>query len=229
MRNLSTDTQHALAAEYVLGTLRGSARARFTAMMQADPALAAVVRRWEDFLTPLALNVAPVEPRARVWQAIEARIGTRTAAKPRSFWSSLDFWRIAGVSLAGVVVALLLVLMTPRAPEGPMMIAVLVTPEQVPRMVVEQHADMMKVRPVKAWTSAPGVDLELWAIGEDGKPRSLGVVASHKETDMPMPFDHAKMKGAMMIALSREPKGGSPTGTPTTVLCSGPLAKTQRA
>lgn len=230
MRKLPAGAQHALAAEYVLGTLRGPARARFAVMLQADPALAAVVRRWEDFLTPLALDVAPVEPRARVWQAIEARISTRSAAKSGSIWSSLDFWRVAGVGLASVVVALLLVLMTPRAPEGPMMVAVLATPEQVPRLVVEQHADMMKIRVVKPWTTAPGVSLELWAIGQDGKPRSLGLVASHQDTDMPMPHDHAKMKGAMTIALSREPKGGSPTGAPTgPVLCSGPLAKTQRA
>ena len=63
-----------LAAEYVLGTLRGPARRRFQTLLAAHPALRSAVQRWEDRLAPLAASVAPVAPPERVWTGIEARL-----------------------------------------------------------------------------------------------------------------------------------------------------------
>ena len=42
-----------LAAEYVVGTLRGRARARFQALLRYDPDLRRIVEEWEARLTPL--------------------------------------------------------------------------------------------------------------------------------------------------------------------------------
>ncbi|HSI58836.1 MAG TPA: hypothetical protein VLA16_14855, partial [Ideonella sp.] len=63
-----------LAAEYVLGTLRGRARHRFETLLPAHPALRWAVARWQDMLLPLAASVKPVEPSAAVWTGIEARL-----------------------------------------------------------------------------------------------------------------------------------------------------------
>src|SRR5258708_20410500 len=86
MRRLSADAAHALAAEYVLGTLRGRARNRFEALARDDRELAGVMRRWEEELTPLAERIAPIEPPARVWRAIESRIApvSSRASRPAS-------------------------------------------------------------------------------------------------------------------------------------------------
>lgn len=230
MRKLPSDLQHALAAEYVLGTMRGRARQRFEAMVRRDPALANVLAAWEAYLTPLVANVVPVEPPARVWKNIEARIGMR-GRKSASWWSSLDFWRVAGVALASVVVALSLVIATPDGPaEGPMMVAVLATPEQVPRIVVEQHPnDMIKVRMVKPWATMATQDLELWVVGKDGKPRSLGVIPYDRDSEMRMPGVNVQIAAGSAIAASLEPKGGSTTGVPTKVVCAGMIARPIRA
>ena len=59
-----------LAAEYVLGTLRGRARDALPALLRYDPDLRRIVAEWEARLTPLAAAAGEIAPPARVWQAI---------------------------------------------------------------------------------------------------------------------------------------------------------------
>lgn len=237
MRRLHPDVQHALAAEYVLGTLRGRARARFEALARADIALGTIVKEWEAFLTPLALKLKPVEPPESVWRAIEARIGGRTAAAAApSFWNSLGFWRTVGAGFAGLAVTLLAMTFTlapqkATEPAGAQMVAVLTSTgeDKAPRMVVEKHAGLVRVKMVKSWALEPSQDLELWVVPKDGPARSLGVVSNEGNTDVKLPNLDKMVADGTAFAISREPKGGSPTGTATgPVLCVGPIARTQR-
>jgi len=102
--------QDRLAAEYVLGTLRGRARLRFEAWTREDAALRRRVESWQERLMPLADAVKPVRPSPRVWKAIEARIGPEAAATgaPRAgFWESVTFWRTTGLVASGMAAALL--------------------------------------------------------------------------------------------------------------------------
>jgi len=75
-----------LAAEYVLGTLRGPARLRLARLMREDATVAHAVRGWEARLTPMASALREVRPHRRVWSAIEARLRradwSRRAARP---------------------------------------------------------------------------------------------------------------------------------------------------
>ena len=229
MRRVPATAHNALAAEYVLGTLRGRARQRFEALMQDDRALSDAVRAWEDWLTPLSALVEPVEPPERVWRAIEARITPRAAAQPTGFLASLGFWRGVGMALTVALVALLVLFPSaPPAPEKATMVAVLATPEADPRMVIERHAGKLMVKMVKPWADMPNQDLELWAIPKDGKPRSLGIVAYNKDSEVRMPNLDEKLAGTVAFAISREPTGGSknPDGPSGPVICSGPIART---
>jgi len=229
MRRVPATAQHALAAEYVLGTLRGRARQRFETLMQDDRELANAVRAWEDWLTPLSERVQPVEPPERVWRAIEARISPRAAAAPAGFFSSLGFWRGLGMALSVALVALLVLFPSaPPAPDKATMVAVLATPEADPRMVIERHAGKLMVKMVKPWAEMPNQDLELWAIPKDGKPRSLGLVAYNKDSEVRLPNLDEKLAGTVAFAISREPAGGSknPDGPSGPVICSGPIART---
>jgi len=231
MRPFSPELAHALAAEYVLGTLRGRARARFATLARADAALAAVLAEWENALTPLAAGIPAIEPPERVWQAIERRIAPRDAARAPSFWESLAFWRFAGAGLAAAVLALLLVIGGQQgAPDGPTLVSVLATPDQDVRMVIERHAMVLKVRMVKPWVTMPGQDLELWVVPRDGKPRSLGVVPFDRDSEIRPASLDAKLLEGVAFAVSKEPRGGSPTGAPTgPIVCSGAIARPTRA
>ena len=80
MRYRNPELGEKLAAEYVLGTLRGRARARFEALMRYDPALRGRVTDWEDKLTPLARAGTDIAPPARLWNALSQRIAGEAAA-----------------------------------------------------------------------------------------------------------------------------------------------------
>lgn len=64
-----------LAAEYVLGTLRGRARRRFERLASADDAARAEIRFWETRLAGLAANLAPQTPPPAIWQKLEQQLG----------------------------------------------------------------------------------------------------------------------------------------------------------
>lgn len=125
-----------LAAEYVLGTLRGGARRRFQRYAEYDTAVRRAVDEWQRRIAPLAELAEPRMPPAGVWEAIERRLGlvaTREAARPRtvvetparpsrSLFENLAFWRgwalgVTGLAAVAVVVAVrsLLPVATPPA------------------------------------------------------------------------------------------------------------------
>jgi anti-sigma-K factor RskA len=56
--------------------------------------------------------------------------------------------------------------------------------------------------------------LELWVLGDDGTPRSLGVMPADGDGELQMPRG-LTMPAKPTLAVSREPAGGSPTGLPT--------------
>jgi anti-sigma-K factor RskA len=66
---------------------------------------------------------------------------------------------------------------------------------------------------------------ELWVIPADGTPRSLGTLGTDKQSHKRLADTLATLlqQGAT-IAISVEPRGGSPTGSPTgPVVASGAL------
>ena len=74
----------AVAGEYVLGTLRGQARARFEHLAHGDRRLSDAVHRWEERLLPLAEALRPVAPPSRVWVAVLQRIRGNAATRAQS-------------------------------------------------------------------------------------------------------------------------------------------------
>src|SRR5262249_56719947 len=68
------DYTDALAAEYVLGTLDFDERTQARTLLDADQAFAAKVELWERRFGELHLMVEPVEPEAKVWARIKAKM-----------------------------------------------------------------------------------------------------------------------------------------------------------
>ena len=232
MKRPAGDLAHALAAEYVVGTLRGRARRRFEAWMGEDAALAAIVRQWEAGLTPLAEGVPEIEPPARVWRAIEARIGDRAPA-PVGFWSSIGFWRAFGLMTGGIAaVTVGAFLWLSQGPRGePLFVAVLNSPNAVPHAVVSMHSpDILRIRMVKPVGNMEGKALELWVIPKEGAPRSLGVMPNEPgDTIIHITSTDPRVRGAQSIAITMEPPGGSPSHQPTgPMVLSGPIAPVRK-
>ena len=213
----------ALSAEYVLGTLRGRARARFDALLRYDPDLRSVIAEWEARLIPLAAAAGEIAPPARVWDAVSRRIG---GAAGRAGWrASLPLWR--GLALAGAAFVLVLAIsigVTPR-PEPPMaMVAVMSDEKGTPAMVVSWPAmkamrdPHIRIKILQEHvTMQPGTSWELWMLpGGTAAPVSLGLVNTYAYQVMKLnPALTGCMEGASVMTMSVEPAGGSPTGAPT--------------
>ncbi len=240
------DLQQRLAAEFALGTLRGRARQRFRRFMAEDAALAVAVQDWELRLAPMAAAVAPVEPPARVWQAIAERIGG-APARSGGLWASLAFWRNLGIAASGMAAGLLAAIViapqTPSPAPAPVVIrlpsnemaatylAVLSDPKtQKPMLVVSagRSAQELWVKTLDPAIHVPDRSLELWALPPGKAPKSLGVVApSEKMTALKLvAAADLAFADVPALAVSLEPRGGSPTGAPTgPVLYTGPFLK----
>lgn len=211
-----------LASEYVLGTLRGRARARFQSLLKYDAALRQLVAEWEHKLTPLALAAADIEPSARVWRKIADRIGLET--RP-GWWAGVAFWR--GFALASFTLALGAVIFfsTLPAPEPPMgMVAVMSDERAQPAMVVSwpppnsRRDPYLRIKIIQDHpTMAANTAWELWMLpGGKAAPVSIGLVGLEENQILKLRPEHAGMMSkAWGLALSIEPAGGSPTGVPT--------------
>lgn len=215
-----------LAAEYVLGTLRGPARRRFETLLPAHPALRAAVARWQDALVPLAASVKPVAPSARVWQGIESRLfAERRAANdapsaPARWWQSVLPWRAATGFATAAALVMGIALTVPKPTQPPVLVVLAPSDAaagaalQNARFVASVSADGrgLVLRPIEALSPGPQRALELWAVPGKGAPRSLGVVAGDGATKV---IRTELLRDTAAFAISVEPEGGSPTGAPT--------------
>lgn len=216
-----------LAGEYVLGTLSGRARRRFEQLLRDDVALRDAVSAWERRLTPLVDAVEPIVPPRRVWSAVQQRIAP---GKRERLWQRAGFWR--PVALLASVVALLLAtqiyfLQPPTSATE--YVAVLNDQQAQPAWVVSTvNATQVTIKAVRVPTQAER-DYELWLLpGGDQPPRSLGLLPTAGSKTLNVPAElRTVIAAGKTLAVSVEPRGGSPTGLPTgPVLFQGTLVTT---
>jgi anti-sigma-K factor RskA len=212
-----------LAAEYALGTLRGAARRRFERLLAADVPLRELVQAWELRLNLLAESAPAVAPPARVWERILQRLGPAPAREGllARWWNSLGFWRGAGLLAMAATAALALYIgLTPT--RGPSYIAVLIDANKTPILVAKFDAEsrQLSIHDLRPVAADPAHSRELWLVAAGGPPKSLGVVEGGKKTVI-LPADQAAALTKAILAISLEPPGGSPNGTPTEVLFTG--------
>lgn len=223
----------ALAAQYVLGTLSARARARFARLARGDPVLVAAVRAWEDRLSPLAESVPPVEPPERVWTGILARIGradTGSTSERRTVWATVSLWR--GLALTGfaTAIALALVLLSPplERPQATL-VAVLAGQDAKPAFLAsaDRNGRLLTIKALAPLSPGADRSLQLWALPATGNPRPLGLVPASGIVQIALPVAAGTaLQNIPALAVSLEPRGGSPTGLPTgPVLYSGPVER----
>lgn len=211
-----TQDDLALAGEYVLGTLPGPERLAVTRRIATDANFAREVARWESRFDPLAAEVTPVAPPARLWSGVETRVFGRPERAGFGLWR----W-IAGASgLSVAFLAALLTLGQPLLPaRGPMLVSDMVSSDGTVRLAALYDSETGEMRVSMGGNApAPGHDFELWVIAGEAKPISLGVMPRQGKAAMPIPEAIRPMLAEAVLAITEEPLGGSPEGVAT-----GPL------
>ncbi len=231
-----------VAAEYVLGLLEAQALMEARGRVANDPDFEAAVEDWQARLAPMAEGFAEVTPPAHIWAAIVRAVETQVDGSTVVRLQRRErLWRGWAAGMTAVAAGLALVLALgvtrtdppPSAPPAerrePALIASLASEDGSAALAVafEPERGTMVVTPARLLTEA-GRDHQLWLIaGEGAAPVSLGVVRGQAPRRMAI---SAALRGAVApdatVALSVEPTGGSPTGSPTgPVIASGPVTR----
>jgi anti-sigma-K factor RskA len=220
-----------LAAEYALGSLSGDELAAAETLSRREPAFALTVVEWHHRLAPLVDALPAISPPAQVLERIERILPAAEPDPVGRFAASLlrrvNVWRHVAAAFAVAAIALAMVVARPELIHAPdKFVAVLGEGEQSPRFLVTVDLASRQVSVVAVQGIQPhGGDLQLWLVRSDTGPKSLGLIPTSGEArlDLGAQASPALLTGGL-LAVSQEPKGGSPTGLPTgPVVFTGPL------
>lgn len=247
MSQTVSEEQQLRAGEYVLGTLEPTERRAFEKELPYNYALRQTVHRWEEHLVPLAEALRPISPDPAVWDALMSRINDErvVALQRRQRW--VGGWAALATAASVALVAVLVLRPAPepqiqiveRSVEVPVevpveipvvqpaYVAFLKMPKDDMHWTVTLNPDGGQLR-VRAGGTPPDAaaefDTELWWLGPDG-PVSMGVIPKRGEQAAAIPTQVASLDGKQ-LAVSLEPRGGSPSGSPTgPVIAVGDLVR----
>ena len=213
------------AAELALGVIDGPERAAALRRVLAEPRFAREVEQWRSHFATLYAQWPEVAAPDNAFARLENSLDPTS----RRAW----FWPSLTAALTLVAASLLLVLVMRPSEQAPIV-------TQIPLIASLDSASNGSAipavyDPVKGQLRVPATALpasvksaELWLIGSDGVPHSLGLLASAQRTVIAIdPAYRLKMQPGLKLAISSEPDGGSPTGLPTgPIIASGALVST---
>ena len=203
------DPDDLLAAEYVLGLLALDERQRAAEMAEVDGGFRARIAAWEQRLAVLnaAYDEGPVNP--DVLPAVEAALFARPASAPRR--------RLGWLWAAGTLVAAAFALVVMLWPTPPRLMARLDGGDLV--FEASYQDALLQIARIGP-DAGEGHDYELWAIGPDGVPVSLGLLRGDTQQVA------VDLAAGVTLAVSLEPSGGAPGAVATgPVLAAAPLTR----
>ncbi len=228
-----------IAAQYVLGTLSASARLRFQSRLQEETELRTLTHAWERRLNPLTHLLDPQPVPEDVWQKIEVRLdGVKptkkiiTSSSDQEFThqkpaSNDQYWKPFAWVSTGIAAALAVFLwirpeLSTVSPHVGMEqaqvihdVAVLSTDKNSPAWIVRQQGHSLILSALNTQAVPSDHDLELWSIHDKTAPRSLGVIHLKNGQATISQVTADLINKDVTLAISLEPKNGSPTGQPT--------------
>lgn len=239
MRYDNPATRDALAAEYALGSLKGSARKRFEALANKRHDWQLATNWWLARLHLLADTLPAIEPRKQVWQGIEKRL---YGAQPSvSRWA--NWWASLALGSSGIAAALALFIVTsePQIIEVPVEVASKEAPAPVALLADAEHkvawmltlAKDNRGQPELRMATMSGVkprsdkSYELWILPPDkSAPISVGLMPQTGKHHRIVSEKVASLLLEGGLAVTLEPVGGAPHGIPTgQVLYQGQLTQ----
>lgn len=227
-----------VAAEHALGLLSGDELRKARSLEETDPSYREELARWRGRFATLHEDIDAIPPPPGLWSRIEDRIGASAANDNLpALRRKLRSWRMTAGAFGAIAASLAFVLLLEPKPSIAPPVAV-TAPSASPMVAMLGDKRSMKV--VASWDPAarqlvlavagdmpvdPKHSNELWVIPNGGKPRSLGTMPERKRMHMQLANALATLleQGAT-IAITVEPRGGSPSGAPTgAVIASGAL------
>ena len=214
MRPENPEVVDRLAAEYVLGTLRGRARRRFERWRATSPLVEERAAFWEDRLLGLAKGTKALTPSPHVWEGVRQRLGFVERAPRRGNL------RVLALAASIAVVAILggLLYWNTFGPQQLTQVASISAPSgtRVWTVQVFRKTARLTVRAGELPVTPAGRDYELWALPTGGAPVSLGVLPRSGSAQRTLTeVQQRALASAPQVAVSIEPTGGSLTGQPT--------------
>jgi anti-sigma-K factor RskA len=224
------DGDNVLVAEYVLGLLDPAEHAAAARRIAAEPRLAAELRLWQTRLASLDAEFTETPAPARLWAGLESRLFGAPARA--SWWDSLTLWRgFAAAAVAVAVIAIGLNVVRPAAPNPDELATQLVAALQAQEgsgvefvAFYDTRSGAVKLLGLSGQV-IPDKDYELWYIKGDEPAVSMGVIPVDQRKEIPLDAaTRAKFEEGTVLAVTLEPKGGSPTGVAT-----GPIVSLGKA
>ncbi|WP_158241511.1 anti-sigma factor domain-containing protein [Novosphingobium sp. TH158] len=225
-----------LAAELALGLLEGEELLTAHGLVASDGEFARLVEDWEHRLAPLLDTIDPVAPPTDVLQRVLAGIdrapeaGTEVIALRRKV-RRLQWTAGLAALAAGVLAIVTLPPMfapAPTAPAAAPLVASFALSGTELRLGVTYLPERGDLLINAAGLAGDGVhDHELWLVPPEGKTISLGIVAPDRSVRLHIPAElAARLRDGAVLALTREPLGGSQGRTPGPIVATSKFSST---
>ena len=175
-----------------------------------------------------------------IWTDIQRRLGA-PADNVVQLRRRVHQWRGVAAAMSALAACLAIFIILRPLPPAPAptrierpaaaapLLAMLSNDQQATKVVAswDPAAQRLVLAVTGDMPSDPAHSHELWVIPAGGKPRSLGTMGTAKQMHMQLAETIAQLlRQGATIAISVEPRGGSPTGAPTgPVVASGALTK----
>ncbi len=208
-----SDDDDLLAAEWALGLLEGADANAAAVRISAEPALLGRAEWWRAQLAGLADDDSEA-PRDEVWSQIAQALPQNDNSAPL-----VQRWRIAALSMmvlsAGLASFILLRPFPMSAPQAQNILLASLASDQGISATIAYDPSRGTLAIAPAALEVGAGDAELWIIPADGTPRSLGVInARTAATHTLAPAQRGLIAPGTSFAITRETRGGSPTGKP---------------
>jgi len=223
------ESDEILAGEYVLGVLSLEARRRIETRMVSDQPFARLVARWQSNMASFNGEYQEQQPSVTIFQAIERRlfVENQKVEVRHGLWNAIGFWRGLSCVTSAVAAAAIFYIAAAQFTQAPTdangVVAELSAPNDPVALRVSFNPTDGRLRIIPVADQSAEKSLQLWLVPGSGAPTSLGVFEAGADGELLIPAElRSRIGQGATLAVSVEPRGGSPTGLPTgPVIASG--------
>jgi anti-sigma-K factor RskA len=208
-----------LAGQYVLGSLKGSARKRFQRLMLSNQKAREATLMWEQNLNNLANAIAPQAPSEKVWLRIIQKIEHQSKPSKTVIRTKPSIWRVWSLVATAAAIVFAFIVMQPTNPiKDVQQIALVQNKAQQSLWFININKQVFYVKASSELVAKTDRDYQLWMILKDqDTPISLGLLPKQGHKTLVKNI-HFTTSDITLLAVSLEPIGGSPSGLPSQVL-----------